>query len=406
MTRPHTHAVSPRLPVAQLGTDLAPRMSASGSGTTTGVESSRLAAVQPPRSAPSIKGQWSADKAWAWRERHGWLAGCNFIPSNAVNQLAMWQEESFDTETIDRELGLARSLGFNSVRTYLHDLLWKQDPRGFLDRIHRFLDIADRHRIGVMFVLFDSCWHPVPRLGSQPDPIPGTHNSGWLQSPGSDALLHPQRYPHLQDYVLGVLGELGSDPRIHAWDLWNEPNNTDAGKDQRPGLEPPDKPGLVRRLLRDVFRWARLIQPSQPLTSGLWGESAWSDLSGLKPMERIQVEHSDIITFHSYGPIERLAAQVENLRCLGRPLLCTEFLARPLGSAFDPHLGYLKKMGVGAYCWGLVSGKTQTIFPWDSWRIAYESEPLVWFHDVFRADGTPYSELEVSYIRATTGCSG
>ena len=350
--------------------------------------------------------RWSEQAASRWLEKHGWLVGCNFIPSNAINQIAMWQRESFDPATIDRELGYAEFLGFNSVRTYLHDLLWQQDPLGFLTRVRCFLDIAERHGIGVMFVLFDSCWHPVPRLGIQPEPVPNTHNSGWLQSPGRDALLRPQRYPHLKDYVLGILGALASDPRVHAWDLWNEPNNIDAGNLQRPGLEPPDKPRLVRRLLREVFQWARLAEPSQPLTSGLWGATTWPDLNRLKPMEQIQVEHSDIITFHSYGAIDRVVDQVNNLSRIGRPVLCTEFLARPLGSTFDPQLSYFRKMGVGAYCWGLVAGQTQTIFPWDSWQKVYDSEPPVWFHDIFRWDGIPYSEEEVCFIRTTTDPEG
>lgn len=347
--------------------------------------------------------RWTSREAWRWHEQRGWLVGCNFIPSTAVNQLAMWQAETFDATTIDRELSYAASLGFNSVRTYLHDLLWKEDPHAFKDRISLFLDLAARHGIGAMFVLFDSCWHPVPALGPQPAAIPRVHNSAWVQGPGRDALLNPDGYPHLKDYVTGLLRHFGGDSRVHAWDLWNEPNNLDAGAEFRPHLDPPNKRVLVRGLLSKVYSWARAAAPTQPLTSGVWGVHGWPDLARVKPVERFQLEHSDVISFHCYGTLQLLQMMVEQLSRLDRPVLCTEFLARPFGSQFDPNLGYLRDRGVGAYCWGLVEGETQTIYPWDSWKKTYESEPSEWFHDIFYRNGMPFRTEEVDYIRAITG---
>src|SRR4051812_18999791 len=99
-------------------------------------------------------GQWSAEKANEWYTEKGWLLGCNYAPSSAVNQLEMWEAETFDPITIDRELGWAANLGFNSIRVFLHDLLWKHDSKGLLQRMDTFLNIAESHGIGVMFVLF------------------------------------------------------------------------------------------------------------------------------------------------------------------------------------------------------------------------------------------------------------
>src|SRR5690606_24227254 len=141
---------------------------------------------------------WSLEKANAWREDRGWLVGCNFSPSTAINQLEMWQEDTFDPETIDRELGWAEDLGFNCIRVYLHDLLWEQDSLGFLERMEAFLEISDRHQIGVMFVLFDGVWDPFPKLGVQPDPKPHLHNSGWVQSPGLEVLQDATQDPRLE----------------------------------------------------------------------------------------------------------------------------------------------------------------------------------------------------------------
>jgi hypothetical protein len=254
----------------------------------------------------------------------------------------------------------------------------------------------------VLFVLFDSCWYPLPYLGSQMTPQPYTHNSGWVQSPGVAALQAPGEYPRLQAYVTGVIKRFGHDARIAGWDVWNEPDNWDGGSPARPGLEPKNKFALVEALLPQVFAWAREGAPTQPLTSGVWlGD--WSADDKLTPIQRTQLENSDVISFHNYGDLADLRRAVDSLRRFGRPLVCTEYMARPQHSTFDPNLGFLKEQNVAAYNWGFVSGKSQTIYPWDSWKVKYTAEPPVWFHDILRLDGTPYRAEETDYIRRLTG---
>jgi len=344
-------------------------------------------------------GRWPVEQAKTWGEARGWLVGCNFTPSSAINQLEMWQKESFDRAALDRELGWAESLGFNSLRVFLHSLAWQQEPQGFLARMDEFLALADKHHIGVMFVFFDSCWHPVPKIGPQPAPKPHVHNSGWLQDPGAAILQDPAAFARLKPYVQSVATRFRADRRIHAWDVWNEPDNSN---DSSYGaMEPKDKAELVLPKLAQAFAWLREVNPSQPLTSGVW-RGLWSDEAALSPMERIQLENSDVISFHGYGKADELAVRIRNLRRYGRPLLCTEYMARPAGSTFDPNLGVMKNAGVAAYNWGFVAGKTQTLYPWDSWQKAYTAEPPVWFHDIFRTDGSPYRQEEVDYIRAVT----
>jgi len=350
--------------------------------------------------AEDVPARWSQEKANQWLNERGWLVGCNFLPSNAINQLEMWQADTFDPATLDRELGWAESLGFNSVRVFLHDLLWQQDPEGFCRRIDQFLSIADKHHIGVMLVLFDSCWDPAPKLGKQRPPAPGVHNSGWVQSPGAAVLADPARHDALRAYVVGVVGRFRDDRRIQVWDVWNEPNNTNGSS--YGSQEPRDKPGLVRPLLTKTFAWARSANPTQPLTSGVW-EGNWPSDEKLRPMERIQIDNSDVISFHNYGKLDGLKQCVTNLRRYNRPILCTEYMARPAGSTFDPHLGYFKAERVAAYNWGFVAGKSQTNYPWDSWKQKYTAEPPVWFHDIFRPDGTLYIPAEGDYIRSVTG---
>ena len=343
--------------------------------------------------------KWSVEKAAGWYAKQRWPIGCNYIPSSAINQLEMWQAETFDLPTIDRELGWAEGLGFTSVRVFLHDLVWKKDEIVFLRRMERFLEVADRHHIKVMFVLFDSCWDPSPALGQQRGPKPGLHNSGWVQSPGLEILKDPAKQDGLEGYVKGVLSYFQADDRVLAWDLFNEPDNPNRSSYGR--QEPPEKPEMALRLLRKTFGWAREVDPTQPLTSGVW-VGDWSP-DKASPTARLQFDQSDVISFHNYGKLPELKERVAVLRKLGRPLLCTEYMARPAGSTFDPNLAYLQEQGIGAYNWGFVDGKSQTIYPWDSWQKPYAAEPPTWFHDIFRGDGTPYDPKEVAFIRKLTG---
>ena len=343
--------------------------------------------------------RWTPEKANAWHRDRPWLAGCNFIPSSAINQLEMWQADTFDPDAIDRELSWAAALGFNSVRVFLHDLLWEQDKDGFLKRLDRFLEIADKHKIGVLFVLFDSVWDPHPKLGKQRDPKPGLHNSGWVQSPGVLVLQDPAKVDALKPYVVGVVGRFKNDKRVHGWDVVNEPDNTNRSSYGQ--HEPKDKAGLALALLTKSFAWVREADPEQPITAGVWIGN-WGDPKKLSAVERFCLEESDVISFHNYGKLDDMKKCVENLKRFGRPLLCTEFMARGNGSTFDPLLPYLKEQNVAAYCWGFVAGKTNTIYPWNSWQKAYQEEPKPWFHDIFRKDGTPYDAKEVEFIKRVT----
>ena len=356
----------------------------------------------PPLPADSLlhERQWSAERAAAWYAGRPWIAGANYLPRSAVNELEMWQAETFDPDQVDREMALAEGLGFTAMRTFLHDLAWKQDPAGFFGRVDRYLEIAARHGVSTMFVLFDSVWNPQPSPGRQPDPVPGLHNSGWVQSPGSFALSHASEYPRLESYVKQTIQRYARDPRVLAWDIMNEPDNTNGGSYR--STELPDKMTFAYRLLVSAFGWAREVNPDQPVTAGVW-HNEWGQDNLLLEFERFQLTSSDIITFHSYDPPAQVTRRIESLRRFGRPILCTEYMARPQGSTFAAVMPLLKKEHVGAISWGFVSGRSQTIYPWDSWQRAYTSEPKVWFHDIFHGDGTPYLPDEVAVIRSLTG---
>ena len=336
---------------------------------------------------------WPVKRANDWYSSQPWLVGSNFIPSTAINQLEMWQADTFDPPTIDRELGFAEGLGMNTMRVFLHNLLWQQDSQGFLHRLDQFLEIADKHHIRITFVIFDSVWDPYPKLGKQREPKPHVHNSGWVQSPGADMLQSPSRWnKELKPYVEGIIGHFRDDKRVLMWDLMNEPDNNNPPYE---GNEVSKKEQPSLRLLKEEWAWARHVKPLQPLTSGVWRDD-WSSDEKLSAMARFQLQNSDVLTFHSYGPPDEMRSRIQSLRRFGRPIICTEYMARPLGSTFQTILPILKEAHVGAYNWGFVNGKSQTIYPWDSWEKHYTAEPPVWFHDIFRKDGTPFDPQEVA----------
>ncbi len=328
-----------------------------------------------------VREVWSKEKANAWYTERDWLRGANFIPSTAINQLEMWQAETFDTATINRELGWAESIGMNSMRVYLHHVAWELDPEGFKKRVSQYLDIADKHQISTLFVFFDDCWNPTYQSGKQPEPKPGVHNSGWVRDPGD--LIHEDTTLNvtLEKYVKDVLTHFSDDKRIVLWDLYNEPGNSGYGNKSMP-------------LLKKVFQWAREIDPSQPLSVGVWNKE-------LVDLNNYQLANSDVTTYHNYMDLATHLEWIDTLRTYGRPLICTEYMARSRSSLFSSIMPMLKNENVAAYNWGLVSGKTNTIYAWDE-PLPDGREPSLWFHDIFRKDGTPYKDEEVALIKSLT----
>ncbi|HET9877081.1 MAG TPA: 1,4-beta-xylanase [Mycobacterium sp.] len=343
-----------------------------------------------PRAAAADSGRWSSDRANRWYQAQGWPVGSNYITSTAVNQLEMFQPATFDLRRIDAELGLAQSAGFSAVRVFLHDLLWAQDAQGFQYRLSQFVTVAARHRIKPLFVLFDSCWDPFPKPGQQPSPKPGIHNSRWVQSPGAERIDDRSYQRTLYEYVTGVMTQFRYDDRVLGWDLWNEPDNM--AREYR-GVERSDKLDQVAELLPQVFQWARSVDARQPLTSAIWEGSQRAST-----IVDTQLYNSDVMTFHCYDAPAVFADRMDELSPYGRPMLCTEYLARTRGSTIGGILPIMKRHNIGAFNWGFVAGKTQTYLPWDSWDSPYAATPKVWFHDLVQPNGRAYQDMEIMTI--------
>lgn len=328
-----------------------------------------------------IAGKWSVEKANNWSINKPWLRGANFNPSSAINQLETWQKETFDRQTINKELGWAEDIGLNCMRVYLHHAAWEVDNSGFKNRMKEYLTIADKHGIVTIFVFFDDCWNPTYKTGKQPLPKPGVHNSGWVRDPGELLFMSDNLTPILETYVKDILMTFQNDKRIVLWDLYNEPGNSGYGNKSMP-------------LLKSVFSWARQVNPSQPLTVGVWNP-------GLTDLNEFSLNNSDIITYHNYADEIQHQSAIDTLKKYKRPMLCTEYMARRNNSLFSNIMPILKDQNIGAINWGLVDGKSNTKYAWDE-PIPDGSEPKLWFHEIFRQDGSPYKQQEVDLIKELT----
>jgi len=355
---------------------------------------------------------WSRQKARAWHDTQPWICGCNFLPSSAVNFLEMWHEDSFDRVTTSRELGWAAAVGFNAVRVNLHSLIWEHDRAGLLARVEWFLDVASKQGIRTVFCLFDDCGFggAEPVYGAQADPVPGVHNSRAVASPGRATVMDREAWPMLQRYVSDVLMQFGTDERVLFWDLYNEPGNrmifSADGFDRYDEALMPHSLALMTA----VFDWARATGPMQPLTVGAWmtPQVGSTEVPFQSEIDRRAVELSDIVTFHAYCNASSAGRFIDHLEEHGRPIFCTEWMARPVDSRIEDQLPLFRERGVGCFQWGFVKGRTQTHLPWPEALVVQHgghTDRGTWFHDILYADGTPYDPTETALIRKLTGAS-
>ena len=323
--------------------------------------------------------KWTEQKAREWQNQNKWLFGCNYVTSTAVNSTEMWQKETFDANSIKRELALAAKTGYNSCRVFLQYIVWEKERGGFLETFNEFCEIASANNISVSPILFDDCAFAgkEPYLGTQDPPVCGVHNSGWTPSPGSSIADNSEKEQSLCDYVTDIIGAFKDNKNIVIWDMYNEPGNNGRGPECAP-------------LLEKAFKWAREIKPSQPLTAGVWE---------FKEYDLKFAEMSDIISYHDYSPLENSKEKINLLKKYNRPIICTEWLHRQGGNTFESHLPLFTEEIAGAYNWGLIAGKTQTNLHWSTMSGEPDASPDIWQHDLYYPDGQPYSESEIEFIR-------
>ena len=335
--------------------------------------------------------KWSEEEANEWYAAQPWPVGCVYMPSYAGTPVEIWGKEYFQPDVVDRELALAEDLGFNAIRLFLCDIVWQEDPKGFMDRLEKTMQLADKHGMRILMTFFTNGGTiKNPYTGPQPQPVPGVHNSVWMSSPGRDVVNNPEKWPVIERYLKQVMKRYKYDPRILAWCLYNEPENT-KGFDTLP-------------FLKEVYRWARKVNPSQPLTSPIIALPTWGSYN--KDISDFVLENSDIISFHCYNALRDCIRFHEYCKPYNRPILCSEWMARTRGSDYPSILPYFKENKIGCFSYGLVNGKQQCQYPWNTMEngqpIPFPEEPDLWFHDLFRPDHTPYSEEEIRFIKEMT----
>ncbi len=331
--------------------------------------------------ACGAEGQWTVERAKAWGAKQPWYCGVNYIPANAINYTAMWDKTSFSPEVMRRELKLMTDMGMNCVRVVLQYKVYEDDSEFFLAAFERFLCICDEAKIRVMPIFFDDCCfgeNRDPVVGVQSEPLEGWYAWAWSPSPGHSMVSDPRTHGKLEKYVKDVMQAHKNDPRVFVWDLYNEP---------RPGAKSRTWP-----LLKKTVKWAREVNPVQPLSICVW--------CGDKEQTDYVLENSDVVTFHCYKSPENTEKDVKRLLATGRPVICTEWLNRPHKSTVAGCLPVFAANNVGCIQWGLVNGKTQTHLPW-----GHRPEMLpykgVWQHDIFRGDLTPYDPAEIALFKKT-----
>lgn len=332
----------------------------------------------------TVAQRWEEEKAWDWYNRNGWRQGCNFLPSSAASPLEMFSGQ-LDSVTIHKELKMASELNFNSVRVFLHNLLYEKDGKEvFFEKIEHFLSIADQYDIKTMLVLFDGCWDPLPEYPVPEEKkrvIPRVHNSRWVQAPGRKILEmanSTEQEMLLKPYVTSVISHFGNDSRILLLDLFNEPDSTNdnfygtkgkripatreaLGKE----LSPREKRVAVSKLIPRIFHWARSVGPIQvPLTMATFGNDYENEPANMNQLHKWYLSHSDVISFHNYQALDKgMQKEVEFLMSMtnsSRPIICSEYMSRTTGSTFNPILGFLHTNNIWAFNWGLVAGRMQT----------------------------------------------
>lgn len=340
------------------------------------------ARADEPKPEVEANGRWTVERAQAWGKKQGWIVGCNYVPTYAVNQIEMWQKLTFDPQVIDSELGLVEQTGMNTVRVFVHDLLWRDQRDDFFGNVGKFFDLCEKHGLRVIFNFFTNGGAEGSVIGPQPAPKPFVHNSQWRQTPGKEAVINkPEKWSMMEDYVMDTMTTFRSDERILFWDLFNEPANSGNRE-------------MTLGFLKLLWSWARKIDTPFPMTSAIQSTRP-------APIANFLIENSDVLSFHCYANLEGMKKDVERYQKYNRPLICKEWMARQRHSTVMDILPYLKEQNVGAINWGLIPGKLQTNYPW-GWG-PEKGEPDVWFHDLYREDHTPYDPKEIELFQKLTG---
>lgn len=349
---------------------------------------------------------WSKERAWEWYNARPWIRGCNYMSADCANRIDQWQELGFEERlvTTEEEFKLTQELGYNSIRIILEFIVWDEQRDGFMERFERYISLATKYGISCMVVLANDCMRPksfeVNKIGKQKVDL-GYHGGrktsqhGHHDEMGWHVLDDPSTAPRYFEMVREIVAKYRDDERIIIWNVYNEVGNSKRDKVTLPNL-------------KRMFEIIREIEPIQPLTAEAWRLDT-QDIADLSHVEQYALNNSDIVSFHSYSHYMNIVQIIHTLKNLGRPILCTEWLARGMGNNVQElfPLFFLEK--IGCYNWGFVAGKYQTYEPWNGIWEQYEKNPNLnfdftkWLHDLYRPNHRPYNPKEIELIKHFCG---
>lgn len=352
-----------------------------------------------------MRARWTPEQAWEWYNQRPWVMGVNYVPAITLNSVELWQEDTYDEviKTVRKEFALMEDIGLNSVRMHLPFGVWYHEREKFIDRVDSFLGELDAMGISMMPILFNDCvsfekpakiepalpkgWQHYDighHGGRKENPFTGEKQKvGWIRWD------EPEWRPVKEQFLRAMMERFHDDPRIYAWDLWNEPGNSN-----RFDMSIP--------YLKRCFDIAREYDPIQPLTAGVWRypkDYGVDPNADVEPILRVALDESDIVTFHDYSPFEHIKNVVAGLKREGRPMMNTEWLNRVLDNMMEDNLPLYHDERIGSYSWGLVAGKSQHFLPWDELWFNRDLPLNRWQHDLFDLFHTPYDPAELELMR-------
>lgn len=353
-----------------------------------------------------MKRQWTCEEANAWYAEYPWIRGCNFIGSDCANRRDMWQSYKNDERmaTADRELALAEKTGFNTVRLIMDFDVWLQERESYMEILEKYIALCAAHGQSVMLTLTAEAQLPrgdfadfKPKTLGEQNYALGYHQ-GRGPLPPEEAAKAPYHWlenPALKDKFLtmirDIVGRYAHDGRVIVWNVYNEPGIT---------IRERSIP-----LLNMIFETVRSLDPDQPLAADIWRGIDFNTGLPKTAEERLSLELSDIISYHSYTTFPQMVLLIEALKKFNRPLFCTEWLNRINHSNVKELYPLFHIENIANYCWGFVVGKTQTNEPWENlWKQYYDPNKhvdydfTVWQHDLFRANLRPYDPKETELI--------
>jgi len=146
------------------------------------------------------------------------IRGAVYFPSRAYNAWQTWNE--LDPCETDRDLSYAEDAGVNALRMFLSFEFWQEHRDLFFERFEQVTALCAKHGVRLMPVLFEECGRDNTKEAREDkDPLTAV----CVCSPCRAIQTDPARWVEVHGFVDTFMRRYGSDPRLLAIELMNEP---------------------------------------------------------------------------------------------------------------------------------------------------------------------------------------